>query len=85
MTDATHSDFDTPSSETPVFVVRVDCSVPSSRVELLSRLRHPDGEGLHTLFWRFETKDGGAVLAERHGAEVIIHSDVCREMLGEEV
>lgn len=85
MTDATRSDFDTPSARPQVFVVKVDCSVQSSRLELLSRLRHPDGDGLHTLFWRFETKEGAAVLAERYGAEVIIHSDVCREMLGEEV
>jgi len=85
MTDMLPSDRDTPEPGPDVFVVQVDCSVASTRTELLQRLRHPSGDGLHTSHWRFETKDGGAVLAERYGGEVIIHSDVCRDMLGEEV
>jgi hypothetical protein len=85
MTDALPSDNDTPDAGPEVFVVQVDCSVASTRMELLARLRHPKGDGLHTSYWRFETKDAGAVLAERNGGEVIIHADVCREMLGEEV
>jgi len=85
MTDTLPTEEGPPEQGPEVFVVQVDCSVASTRLELLARLRHPHGDGLHTPYWRFETKDGGAVLAERHGGEVIIHSDVCREMLGEDV
>ena len=67
-----------------VFVLKLDLSVASTREEVLARLRHPDGDGLHTTFWRFETKHG-KVLAERNGGEVTIYREVCRDMLGEEV
>ena len=69
-------------AESDVFVLRMDPSVASTREEVLARLRHPDGEGLHTPFWRFETLDG-EVLAERLGAEVTIYDDVCMRLLGE--
>ena len=66
-----------------VYVLRIDPTIPSSRDEVLARLRHPDGDGLHTSYWRFETGHGD-VLAERSGGEVTIYRDVCRRVLGEE-
>lgn len=69
-------------TEPDVFVLRMDTSVASTREEILARLRHPDGDGLHTRFWRFETLDG-EVLAERLGAGITIHEEVCLRALGE--
>lgn len=85
MTDLPEPPNGTPEAAQNVFVLRVDCSVASTRQELLARLRRPEGDGLHTRFWRFEALRGGAVLAERHGGAVIIHQEACREMLGEDV
>ena len=71
-------------NEHDVFVLRIDVNVASTRLEVLARLRHPDGDGLHTRYWRFETT-GGEVLAERSGGDVTIYREVCRRMLGEDV
>ena len=72
-----------PVERPDVYVLRIDPTIPSSRDEVLARLRHPDGDGLHTSYWRFETGHGD-VLAERSGGEVTIYRDVCRRVLGEE-
>ena len=70
-------------NERDVFVLRIDASVASTREEILARLRHPDGDGLHTTHWRVETEYGD-VLAERSGGDVTIYREVCRRVLGEE-